>query len=96
MSGELHNVDKSVQIETNYNKCGIVELCRFEVLTEWGRGEEYDALSLDQSLNAVASSKDGCNMDSGCISAGCHIHCDQNSKSVSPKNAQFIFVLKEW
>lgn len=34
MSGELHNVDKSVQIETNYNKCGIVDLHRFEVLTE--------------------------------------------------------------
>jgi len=34
MTGELHNVDKSVQIETNYNKCGNVDLHRFEVLTE--------------------------------------------------------------
>jgi len=34
MTGGLHNVDKSVQIETNYNKCGIVDLHRFEVLTE--------------------------------------------------------------
>lgn len=34
MSGELHNMDKSVQIETVYNKCGIVELHGFEVLTE--------------------------------------------------------------
>jgi len=34
MTGELHNVDKSVQIETNYKKCGIVDLHSFEVLTD--------------------------------------------------------------
>jgi hypothetical protein len=34
MTGELHNMDKSVQIETNYNKCGIVDLHSFEVLTD--------------------------------------------------------------
>lgn len=92
MSGELHNVDKSVQIEINYNKCGIVELYRFEVLTEWGRGEEYNMLSLDHNLNAVASSKDGSNMDSGCLSAGCHIHCGQNSNWISPKNAVYLCI----
>jgi len=45
MTGELHNVDKSLQIEINYNKCGIVDLHKFEVLTERGGGEEYNMLS---------------------------------------------------
>lgn len=95
MTGELHNVDKSVQIETNYKKCGIVDLHSFEVLTDWGGGEEYNMLSLDQSLSAVASSTVGCNIDSGCLSAGWHIHGGQKNKLKIPKML-FIFVLKEW
>jgi hypothetical protein len=46
MTGELHNVDKSLQIEISYNKCGIVDLHKFEVLSErGGGGEEYNMLS---------------------------------------------------
>jgi len=34
MIGELHNVDKRYRLRQIINKCGIVDLHRFEVLTE--------------------------------------------------------------
>jgi hypothetical protein len=98
MSGELLNMDKSVQIETNYNKCGIVELYRFEVLevlTEGEGGEEYNMLSLDQSQ---CSGKQHSRQQLGQWLPLCRVtYSLWSEQRVSvPKNVQLICVLKEW
>jgi hypothetical protein len=96
MSREPLNVDRSVQIETNYSKCGITELYRFEVLTEGEEGEEYNILSLDQSLSAFVSSTIGSSL--GQWLPLCRLTYSLWSEQLlsAPENAQLIFALEEW